>query len=217
MRSRFLPAESPTVSRTSVLAALAVVLVVLGSIPAWCQASSGKPTISKERAAAINEKNKQLEAENELIAKYQTAQHDKNWPDAENILGQLIALNPNHWEYQKSLGDAQFNQGKYDDALATYKKTIPAAQAAPNGDPAATKSAIAQMLTWEGNSYLKLRKNEEAIAAFTKAAEMSPNPGIAYFNLCAIEYNQGHTESALAACDKAILRKRTRTLLKVQS
>jgi tetratricopeptide (TPR) repeat protein len=170
------------------------------------QASSGKPAISKEQAEAIKEKNAQLLAENALITRYETARQDKNWQDAENILSQLIALNPDRWQYQKSLGDVQFNQGKYDEALATYEKTIPAAQSedASKGDPAATKIAIAQMLTLEGDSYLKLRKNEAALAAFSKAAEMSPNPGVAYFNLCATQYNMGHTEDALAACDKAI-------------
>jgi tetratricopeptide (TPR) repeat protein len=90
--------------------------------------------------------------------------------------------------------------------LATYEKAITAAQnvATPAADPAKSKIAVSQMLTSEGNSYLKLRKNEEAIAAFSKAAELSPNPGVAYFNLCATQYNMGHSEDAVAACDKAI-------------
>ncbi|HTC95611.1 MAG TPA: tetratricopeptide repeat protein [Terriglobales bacterium] len=165
-----------------------------------------KQTLSAKQIEALKQKNQQLETENALIAKYLAAQHDKNWQDAENILGELIALDPNRWEYQKSLADTQLNQGKYDEALATYEKTITAAQseAAPNADPAKTKIAVSQMLTSEGNSYLKLHKNEQAIAAFSKAAEMSPNPGVAYFNLCATQYNMGHSEEALAACDKAI-------------
>src|SRR5713101_1038267 len=112
------------------------------------QASSGKPAISKEQAEAIKEKNKQLLAENALITKYETARQDKNWQEAENILGQLIALNPDRWEYQKSLGDVQFNQVKYDEALASYEKSIPPAQGedASKGNPAATKIALAQML-----------------------------------------------------------------------
>src|SRR5256885_4369493 len=54
------------------------------------------------------------------------------------------------------------------------------------------------MLTNEGNAYLKLHKNTEAVAAFTKAASMDPNPGVAYFNLCATQYNAGNSEGALA-------------------
>ena len=186
--------------------AIALLLIALGATPAWCQAGSGKPAKSKEQVEAGKEKNKESEAENALKAKYDAAVQEKNWPDAESTASQLIAQHPENWKYQKKLGDMQLNQGKYEKALATYEKTISAAQseAAPNGDPAATKIAVAQMLTSEGNSYLKLRKNEEALAAFSKAAEMSPNPGVAYFNLCATQYNMGHTEGALAACDKAI-------------
>ena len=33
------------------------------------------------------------------------------------------------------------------------------------------------MLTNEGNAYLKLKKNDKAIEAYTKAATMDPNPG----------------------------------------
>jgi tetratricopeptide (TPR) repeat protein len=167
---------------------------------------SHAPTLSSEQIEAIKQKNRQLQTENALIAKYETAAHDKNWQDAESIAGQLVAIDPKRWEYQKSLGDVQFNQGKYDEALATYEKAITAAQnvVTPDADPAKTKIAVSQMLTSEGNSYLKLHKNEEAVAAFSKAAEMSPNPGVAYFNLCATQYNMGHSEDALAACDKAI-------------
>jgi tetratricopeptide (TPR) repeat protein len=60
------------------------------------------------------------------------------------------------------------------------------------------------MLTQQGNAYLKLRKNKEAMAAYTKAAEMSPNPALAYFNLCATHYNMGNMDSAEAVCDKVI-------------
>jgi tetratricopeptide (TPR) repeat protein len=60
------------------------------------------------------------------------------------------------------------------------------------------------MLINEGNAYLKLHKNKEAIDAYNKAASMDPNPARAYFNLCATQYNIGNVEGALHACDKAI-------------
>jgi tetratricopeptide (TPR) repeat protein len=74
----------------------------------------------------------------------------------------------------------------------------------PKADPAKAKAAVAQMLSSEGNAYIKLKKNPEAVAAFTKAAEMDPNPGAAYWNLCATEYNSGDMKGASIACDKAI-------------
>ena len=59
-------------------------------------------------------------------------------------------------------------------------------------------------LTNEGNAYLKLKKSEQAMAAYSQAARLSPDPGTAYFNLCATAYNNGDMKASLSACDKAI-------------
>ena len=60
------------------------------------------------------------------------------------------------------------------------------------------------MLTNKGNAFLKLKRNDGAIAAFKDAAGYSANPGTAWFNICATEYNIGNTADAVATCDKAI-------------
>lgn len=147
-----------------------------------------------------------------------TDQHDadvqKDWTDAETALKQMVTADPTHWDYFQALAGAQSSLKQYQDSIDSLEKGIQAAQGvvggnAPKGggaaaDPANAKKAIAQMLSLEGNNYLKLNKQKEAIAAFTKSAEMDPNPGVAYFNICATQYNTGNTEGALAACDKAI-------------
>jgi tetratricopeptide (TPR) repeat protein len=163
----------------------------------------GKEELEKmkgERDKAINE--------NALIAQLNPALQAKDWATAEPILTKLIALNPNRWDYQQALGNAQFSEGKFDEAVATFEKAIPIAENAtktdPKADPAKAKAGVAQMLTSEGNAYLKLKKNDKAIETFTKAASMDPNPGTAYFNICATQYNSGNTQGALVACDKAI-------------
>ena len=145
--------------------------------------------------------------ENALVTQAQAAMQARNWQAAETAFRQLVAIAPTRWEYQEGLGAAQYNLGRYEDALASYEKAIPLARrnAEPASDKSATaKAAVAQMLTTEGNIYLKLRKNSQAIDAYTKAAAVSPNPAVAYFNLCATSYNTGNMEAALAACDKAI-------------
>jgi len=159
----------------------------------------------KEREAAI-EHNKKAESENTLIAQLNPALQAQNWQAAEPLLQQLSTINPTRWEYLQALGNAELNLGKYEDALATFGKAVPLAQSGsdPKADPAKTKAAVAQMLTSEGNVYLKLKKTPEAIEAFNKAAELSPNPGTAYFNICATQYNSGNMEAASVACDKAI-------------
>jgi tetratricopeptide (TPR) repeat protein len=166
----------------------------------------------EKEKTAVEEHNKKAQGENTLIAQLNPAMQAKQWDVAEPLLQQLITINPSRWEYQQALGNAQFSLGKYEEAVATFEKTIPLAQNAASNpdakdtkmDPAKAKSAVAQMLTNEGNSYLKLKKNPEAIAAFTKAAELDPNPGTAYFNLCATQYNTGNVDGALVSCDKAI-------------
>lgn len=169
---------------------------------------AGAPKISKEEMEKLKaEREKGLNL-NTLIGQYNAAQTAKNWQEAADLLKKMIALDPNRWEYQKALGDMQLNLGQYQEALDTYEKVIPLVQNAtktdPKADPAKAKVAVAQMYTNEGNAYLKLKKNPEAVAAYTKAAEMDPNPGTAYFNICATQYNTGNMEGAAAACDKAI-------------
>lgn len=172
--------------------------------------TSGKPgagpsKAEMEKLKAEREKGMNLNA---LIVQYNAAQTAKNWQEAADILKKMITAEPNRWEYQKALGDTELNLGQYQEAADTYEKVIPLAENAtktdPKADPAKAKVAVGQMLTNEGNAYLKLKKNDKAIEAYTKAAAMDPNPATAYFNICATQYNTGNTQGALAACDKAI-------------
>ena len=140
----------------------------------------------------------QGENQNALIAKAQAALDAKQWPDAEAALKQLSASAP-RWEYSEALGVAQFNQGHYADSIETFQRAIELA--GKNASPA----AIASMLTTIGNANLKLKKNDAAIAAYTKAAALHPNPAVAYFNLCAVMFNIGQPAAkTIAFCDKAI-------------
>jgi tetratricopeptide (TPR) repeat protein len=172
--------------------------------------TSGKPGTgpSKEELEKIKTERDKAINENTLIAQLNPALQAKDWATAEPILTKLIAMNPNRWDYQQALGNAQLNEGKFEEAVATFEKAIPIAENAtktdPKADPAKAKAGVTQMLSSEGNAYLKLKKNDKAIEAFTKAASMDPNPGTAYFNICATQYNSGNTQGALVACDKAI-------------
>jgi len=178
------------------------------------QGSGGQPKYTKEQRAEIEKQNEKARNMNELINQVNAALNAKNWEGAIPLLQQLSQQDPNRWRFTQSLGDAQLSVGQYEQAIASYEKGIQVAQGFasgnakdpknPDSDPVKAKAGVAQMLTNEGNAYLKMHKNEEAVAAFTKAAAMDPNPGTAYFNICATLYNTGNTEGALAACDKAI-------------
>lgn len=175
---------------------------------------SGGPKMSAEELEKLKAQRDKAISENALINQLNPALQAKNWQAAEPILQQLIAASPNKWEYQQAFGNTELNLGKYDEAVAAYEKAIPLAENAtktdPKADPAKSKAGVAQMLTNEGNAYLKLKQNDKAVAAYTKAAAMDPNPGTAYFNLCATQYNSGNTQGALEACEKAIAADPTR-------
>jgi tetratricopeptide (TPR) repeat protein len=177
--------------------------------------SEGGSKVSKEEVERIKAANVKAANINELIKQYNTAATAKDWQAAIPPLQAMVAASPTHWDYMKTLGDMQLNAGDYDSAVQSYEKAIQVAQGYASGatppdskepitEPAKAKAGIGQMYTAEGNAYLKLKKTPEAIAAFTKGADMDPNPGIAYFNLCATEYNTGDMKGAAATCEKAI-------------
>jgi tetratricopeptide (TPR) repeat protein len=169
----------------------------------------GQPAMSAAEVEKLKAQNQQAQSQNALIQQLNPALQAKNWAVAEPLLTQLVGMNPTNWEYQQALGNAQLNLGKFDEAVATFEKAIPLAENAaaakdPKADPAKAKAAVAGMLNNEGAAYTKLKQPQKAVEAYTKAAAMDPNPGTAYFNLCATQYNSGNTQGALAACDKAI-------------
>jgi tetratricopeptide (TPR) repeat protein len=119
---------------------------------------------------------------------------------------QLVALSPAA-ESLRLLADAQLYSGASADALATYDRAITAAQQekpAQDQPDADWKDNLAKIYTGKGNALLKLHRTEEAIEAYNHAAEFAANPGLAYFNVCAVLYNTGNTHDSAAACRKSL-------------
>jgi tetratricopeptide (TPR) repeat protein len=173
--------------------------------------------MTKEEQEAQKADNARLTSMNGLIQQAQTAMQAQNWADAEKALKQLIADDPNttRWEFYKALGDSQRNQQHLPDAVQSYDKGIQVAMAVssgsapkdphnPNPDPAKAKAGAGQMLNTEGGIYVDMGKNDEAITAFKKGAEVDPNPALAYYNLCAMEFNAAKYDDAAQACDKSV-------------
>lgn len=165
--------------------------------------------LTKEEQAkldAAREQRAKTMNQNAIISQVNAALQARNYEEAATGLKQLIQMEPNRYEFYSGLGRSQLNLGQYEEAIQTLEKGIQLAQnpTDPKEDPAKAKATIGQMLTEEGNAYLKLKKNTEAVAAFEKAAALDPNPGTAYFNICATMYNTGNSEGAVSACDRAI-------------
>ena len=194
-----------------------VIPVTKGGLPPAGTAGSGpaSPKLTKEQLAKIESDNKKIAGLNSLINDAQTARQAQDWPKAENALKQLIAAAPDssRWDFYYALGDAQSRSNKPEEAAQTFEKGIQIAQSLasgatppdpknPNSAPAAAKSGAVRMLTSQGNAYLKLQKQDEAIASLKKAADLEPSSAVGQYNLCGVEFSAQKFEDAKATCNK---------------
>jgi len=118
---------------------------------------------------------------------------------------QAIGDDPAQWGPYQVLGGVFTAANKPKDALEAYEKGIAAAQKTLEQQPDSgrTRVGLGQMLNSEGNLLVKLKRYDDAIGVFTKAAESSAYPAMPYFNLCATYYNLKRGQEAVAACDRA--------------
>lgn len=140
-----------------------------------------------------------------VTAQYRQAMHDHDWPRAV-AAAQVLADRSATAENLRLLADAQLGSGAMDDALATCDRALAAAEKEKpaEGQPeAAWKDEEAKIVLTQGNAYLKLRRNADAIDAYKRSAGLAANPAIAYFNLCAVLFNNGNMQDAPASCRKS--------------
>jgi tetratricopeptide (TPR) repeat protein len=173
------------------------------------------PTPPKEAIEPTKEKSAKAIHMNELIDKANQAIQTSDWRELQETTQKLIAEDPGGWQFYQWFGNAEFNLGKYDEAIKAYEEALElvSKESDSSAYPERAKArvaAMAKMLTSQGNAYLKLKKNDQAVHAYAKAAAVDPNPGTAYFNLCAAFYNQGNMQEAVSSCDKAIAADPTR-------
>jgi len=141
-----------------------------------------------------------------LTAQYNQAMQAKDWSGAVATAQQLAGLKATSLNL-KLLANAQLYSGLTDDALATYSRALAAAQQEkPANDHAMGnwKDSLAQIYIGKGNALLKLHRAAEAIEAYNQSAELAANAGLAYFNVCAVLYNNGNTFESAVACRKCV-------------
>src|ERR1700682_2793275 len=141
--------------------------------PAWpaTAASTSTPTSTPAPAPAVDvetikQQNELAKKENMLITRASAAMAAKKWQEAAETLTKLIALEP-RWDFYQGLGSAQFNLGQNKEALEAFDKGIAGALADKTTSADKLKLARANMLTNKGNALLKLKRNDEAVAAYT--------------------------------------------------
>ncbi|MGD0546307.1 MAG: hypothetical protein ABR991_00580 [Terracidiphilus sp.] len=141
-----------------------------------------------------------------LTALYNQTMQAKDWPGAVTAAQGLVALKASSLNL-KLLANAQLYSGAADAALATYDQALAAAEKEKpaEGQPKKEwKDGLAQITIGKGNALLKLKRTPEAIAAYNQSAELASNTGLAYFNICAVMYNNGNTQESAAACRKCV-------------
>jgi tetratricopeptide (TPR) repeat protein len=141
-----------------------------------------------------------------LNALYQEAMKAKEYPRAIAAAQQLATLKANS-QNLGLLAKAQLYSGAMDAALATYDQTLAAAEKEKPAEGQPLKiwnDGVAEIYISKGNTLLKLKRTSEAIEAYNRAAERALNPALAYFNVCAVLYNNGNVQEAEAACRKCV-------------
>jgi tetratricopeptide (TPR) repeat protein len=156
---------------------------------------------AQEKAAKENANIKQL---NTMLADSQTALQAGNFDQAINTLKQATTVDPSKdlvWfklgEAYRAAGGKQTDPAQkkqmFEDAIAAYEK---ANQLKPNNAP---------YLNNIGDAYAKAGRTDDAVKAYTQAAQLDPTNAAQYwFNLGAVLTNTGKVDEAVQAFDKAI-------------
>lgn len=177
-----------------------------GGVEANVMPGKDKPgdTLTAAQKEAIRAHNANVEAMNDLIRKLHAALEAQQWPQAADILKQLIADDPNRWEFYQNLATVESNQSQYEDAARNYEQGIKVAQSGVTTGSQPDKKDISVMMIYAGDAYARLGKTEKAIELYSQAATISPEPATAYFNICRAYKTVGNIDTATEACNRAI-------------
>lgn len=154
----------------------------------------------------VREHNSKVSEINRLTTDLHTALDAQDWSRATDLLKQLIALDPERWEYYQNLGTIESNQSQYQDAAENFRKALELAQKglAANPNSPQAKSDASSLMVSEADALHRSGKLDAAVALYDQAAALSPQPAMAYYHACNAESNRGLLTAAIAACKKAI-------------
>lgn len=173
-------------------------------LPGGIQANVLDKPLTEKQKEQIRAGNANVEKMNELIVSLHAAIDAHEWPQAKDILTQLIAADPNRWEFYQNLGTVQTNQSDYEGAAKSYERGVELAQSGITNGRQPDKSDISLMMVYAGDAYSRIGNVDKAVELYSKAAEISSDPATAYFNICRAERGSGSVDPAIQACNKAI-------------
>ena len=139
------------------------------------------------------------QGEESLLRQAQAAMEEGRYPDAETLLNQEIAKNPDSAEAHYHLGLSYHQQFRLRDAILTYRKAI---EINPNYDAPYINLGLA---------WIEGRRLDEASKVFQQVLELpdreeSPasNHTLAHYNLAVIYNRQQQPEEAIKAVKAAL-------------
>ncbi|HEY7404793.1 MAG TPA: tetratricopeptide repeat protein [Candidatus Angelobacter sp.] len=178
----------------------------VGAVAPGAETNLAAEKKGKEQEQLIHQENANAAKINRLVIEFHGALRSQDWPGAIKLLEQLIAIDPNRWEFYQNLGTIQANLTHYEDAIQSFAKGAEVAEKIlPNAaDQEEAKKNIGDLLVSEGDAYNRLGKLDEALALYTKAAGISSKPAMAHYHACNALINHGKTAEAVERCKQAI-------------
>jgi predicted O-linked N-acetylglucosamine transferase (SPINDLY family) len=113
-------------------------------------------------------------------------------PEAVDLIGQAIAVDPGVAEYHNSLAGALQALGRLDEAVAAYDRAI------------ARDPRDFRFPSNRGVALQQANRTELAIAAYRRALDLNPDYVVALRNLGVALHRAGRGDEAIAACRRAI-------------
>ncbi|MGB8131026.1 MAG: tetratricopeptide repeat protein [Candidatus Angelobacter sp.] len=161
---------------------------------------------TKEQLELIRRENARAAKINKVMVQYHTAVGIEDWLNAISLVKQLIALDPNRWEFYQNLGTLQSRQMQYPEAAQSFARGVEVAQKILKNpsDSDRALTTIGDMLLAEADCYDRMEKVDEAVVLYEKAAAVYPHPFMAKYRACNALTNAGKYEPAIEKCNLAI-------------
>jgi tetratricopeptide (TPR) repeat protein len=155
----------------------------------------------KKANTAAMAANKAVGNMNTLLTGARDDEKAGKWDDAITKMEQATQQGPTESILWLELGNSQLGAKKYDDAVVSIQKAADLNAASKKPNPAIAGSAYNNM----GQALISVKKPQDALAAYDKAAAAEPAKAATYYyNEAAVMYNSGAHDQSATAADKAI-------------
>jgi Tfp pilus assembly protein PilF len=173
------------------------------------QQAASMTTEQKKAVEQQNNERNKVKNLNDMLAQARAASEAGNFDQAQQIMQQAVAVDPNREILWFNLAEAQRNGASKQTDAAAKKTGLEAAVESYNKAlklvPPTKTDVMGAIYNNMGEAYARMGNIDQASKAYDAAAGADlPNSGKYYFNEGAILTNAGKYDAAVAAFDKAI-------------